>query len=151
MEPPGRLHQRKCAACGIGRRESFPTADVCFLGQGWNRSSLRKDAAEALRLLGRAALEYGGELFADDLRGGLGREFFHIRLQRRDVGAQIPHLFGHGVVALPGFIQKPPEVSDFFRHIAFDETGDAIRDTAYIKTIDSATNAWKFVTQQKAS
>ena len=36
-------------------------------------------------------------------------------------------------------------------HIAFDETGDAIRDTAYIKTIDSATNAWKFVTQQKAS
>lgn len=36
-------------------------------------------------------------------------------------------------------------------HIAFDETGDAIRDTAYIKTIDSATNTWKFVTQQKAS
>ena len=36
-------------------------------------------------------------------------------------------------------------------HIAFDETGDAIRDTAYIKTIDSASNAWKFVTQQKAS
>ena len=36
-------------------------------------------------------------------------------------------------------------------HIAFDETGDAIRDTAYIKTIDSAANAWKFVTQQKAS
>ena len=35
--------------------------------------------------------------------------------------------------------------------IAFDETGDAIRDTAYIKTIDSATNVWKFVTQQKAS
>ena len=35
--------------------------------------------------------------------------------------------------------------------IAFDETGDAIRDTAYIKTIDSATNTWKFVTQQKAS
>lgn len=36
-------------------------------------------------------------------------------------------------------------------HIAFNETGDAIRDTAYIKTIDSAANAWKFVTQQKAS
>ena len=36
-------------------------------------------------------------------------------------------------------------------HIAFDETGDAIRDTAYIKTIDSASNTWKFVTQQKAS
>ena len=36
-------------------------------------------------------------------------------------------------------------------HIAFNETGDAIRDTAYIKTIDSASNAWKFVTQQKAS
>ena len=28
-------------------------------------------------------------------------------------------------------------------HIAFDETGDAIRDTAYIKTIDSAANVWK--------
>ena len=36
-------------------------------------------------------------------------------------------------------------------HIAFDETGDAIRDTAYIKTIDTAANVWKFVTQQKAS
>ena len=35
--------------------------------------------------------------------------------------------------------------------IAFDETGDAIRDTAYIKTIDTAANVWKFVTQQKAS
>ncbi|EKC65088.1 extracellular ligand-binding receptor, partial [human gut metagenome] len=33
-------------------------------------------------------------------------------------------------------------------HIAFDETGDAIRDTAYIKTIDTAANVWKFVTQQ---
>ena len=34
-------------------------------------------------------------------------------------------------------------------HIVFDETGDAIRDTAYIKTIDTAANgAWKFVTQQ---
>ena len=48
--------------------------------------------------------------------------------------------------ALPGVIYDG--VSG---HIAFDETGDAIRDTAYIKTIDSATNAWKFVTQQKAS
>ena len=35
--------------------------------------------------------------------------------------------------------------------IAFDDTGDAIRDTAYIKTIDTAANVWKFVTQQKAS
>ena len=35
--------------------------------------------------------------------------------------------------------------------IAFDETGDAIRDTAYIKTNDTAANVWKFVTQQKAS
>ena len=48
--------------------------------------------------------------------------------------------------ALPGVIYDG--VSG---HIAFDETGDAIRDTAYIKTIDSATNTWKFVTQQKAS
>ena len=36
-------------------------------------------------------------------------------------------------------------------HIAFDETGDATRDTAYIKAIDADTNTWKFVTQQKAS
>lgn len=36
-------------------------------------------------------------------------------------------------------------------HIAFDDTGDAIRDTAYIKTIDAAAGAWTFVTQQKAS
>ena len=36
-------------------------------------------------------------------------------------------------------------------HSACDDTGDAIRDTAYIKTIDAAAGAWTFVTQQKAS
>lgn len=34
--------------------------------------------------------------------------------------------------------------------IAFDEIGDAVRDTAYIKTADTETSAWKFVTQQSA-
>lgn len=34
--------------------------------------------------------------------------------------------------------------------IAFDEVGDAIRDTAYIKTINTADGAWEFVTQQSA-
>ena len=34
--------------------------------------------------------------------------------------------------------------------IAFDDTGDAIRDTAYIKTINTADGVWEFVTQQSA-
>jgi len=34
--------------------------------------------------------------------------------------------------------------------IAFDEIGDAKRDTAYIKTADNDNAAWKFVTQQSA-
>ncbi len=33
-------------------------------------------------------------------------------------------------------------------HIAFDETGDAIRDTAYIKSVDTANNTWTFIKQQ---
>lgn len=35
--------------------------------------------------------------------------------------------------------------------IAFDEIGDAARDTAYIKTADTANGAWKFETQQKVA
>ena len=34
--------------------------------------------------------------------------------------------------------------------IAFDEIGDAVRDTAYIKTADTANAAWIFETQQVA-
>ncbi len=34
--------------------------------------------------------------------------------------------------------------------IAFDEIGDAIRDTAYIKTVDTASGTWKLETVQKA-
>lgn len=34
--------------------------------------------------------------------------------------------------------------------IAFDEIGDAIRDTAYIKTVDTATGTWALETVQKA-
>jgi len=32
--------------------------------------------------------------------------------------------------------------------IAFDEVGDAARDTAYIKSINTATGAWELVTVQ---
>lgn len=35
--------------------------------------------------------------------------------------------------------------------IAFDDIGDAIRDTAYIKTTDNEAGLWKFVTQQTVS
>ena len=35
--------------------------------------------------------------------------------------------------------------------IAFDETGDAIRDSAYIKSVNTETGAWDFVKVQKAS
>lgn len=34
--------------------------------------------------------------------------------------------------------------------IAFDETGDALRDTAYIKTINTTDGVWEFVKQQNA-
>ena len=34
--------------------------------------------------------------------------------------------------------------------IAFDEVGDAIRDTAYIKTADNAAGAWTLETVQTA-
>ena len=34
--------------------------------------------------------------------------------------------------------------------IAFDDIGDAVRDTAYIKTINTADGVWEFVTQQSA-
>ena len=36
-------------------------------------------------------------------------------------------------------------------HIAFDETGDAIRDTAYIKAADTENAVWVFETQQSAA
>ena len=32
--------------------------------------------------------------------------------------------------------------------IAFDETGDAIRDSAYIKSVNTETGAWDFVAVQ---
>ena len=35
--------------------------------------------------------------------------------------------------------------------IAFDDIGDAIRDTAYIKTADTASGAWVFETQQQVA
>ena len=34
--------------------------------------------------------------------------------------------------------------------IAFDEQGDAVRDTAYIKTADTANNVWALETVQTA-
>ena len=36
-------------------------------------------------------------------------------------------------------------------HIEFDEIGDAVRDTAYIKTSDNTTATWKLETVQKAN
>ena len=33
--------------------------------------------------------------------------------------------------------------------IAFNETGDAIRDTAYVKKANTETGAWDFVAEQK--
>ena len=32
--------------------------------------------------------------------------------------------------------------------IAFDDTGDAIRDAAFVKEVDTATGGWKFVAIQ---
>ena len=36
-------------------------------------------------------------------------------------------------------------------HIAFDETGDAIRTSAFVKTVNNETGAWEFVTEQSVS
>ena len=35
--------------------------------------------------------------------------------------------------------------------IAFDATGDAVRDTAYIKTANTAEGVWDFVTVQSVA
>ena len=33
-------------------------------------------------------------------------------------------------------------------HIVFDETGDAVRSSAFVKTIDNATGEWQFLAEQ---
>ena len=51
---------------------------------------------------------------------------------------------GAAVMAvLPGV-----EIDGVSGHIKFDETGDAIRTSAFIKTINNETGAWEFVAEQ---
>ena len=40
------------------------------------------------------------------------------------------------------------EIDGVSGHIAFDENGDAIRSSAFVKTIDNATGEWAFVSEQ---
>ncbi len=40
------------------------------------------------------------------------------------------------------------EIDGVSGHIAFDENGDAIRTSAFVKTIDNATGEWMFVSEQ---
>ena len=40
------------------------------------------------------------------------------------------------------------EIDGVSGHIAFDDTGDAIRSSAFVKTIDNATGEWVFVSEQ---
>ncbi len=40
------------------------------------------------------------------------------------------------------------EIDGVSGHIAFDENGDAIRSSAFVKTIDNATGEWMFVSEQ---
>ena len=40
------------------------------------------------------------------------------------------------------------EIDGVSGHIAFDENGDAIRTSAFVKTIDNATGEWVFVSEQ---
>ena len=47
------------------------------------------------------------------------------------------------MAVLPGV-----EIDGVSGHIAFDETGDAIRTSAFVKTVDNATGEWQFVTEQ---
>ena len=47
------------------------------------------------------------------------------------------------MAVLPGV-----EIDGVSGHIAFDENGDAIRSSAFVKTIDNATGEWVFVSEQ---
>ncbi len=47
------------------------------------------------------------------------------------------------MAVLPGV-----EIDGVSGHIAFDETGDAIRTSAFVKTVDNATGEWLFLTEQ---
>ncbi len=40
------------------------------------------------------------------------------------------------------------EIDGVSGHIKFDETGDAIRTSAFVKTVNNETGAWEFVTEQ---
>ena len=40
------------------------------------------------------------------------------------------------------------EIDGVSGHIAFDETGDAFRNSAFVKTVNTETGAWEFVTEQ---
>ena len=40
------------------------------------------------------------------------------------------------------------EIDGVSGHIKFDETGDAIRNSAFVKTINNETGAWEFVAEQ---
>ena len=51
---------------------------------------------------------------------------------------------GAAVMAvLPGV-----EIDGVSGHIKFDETGDAVRNAAFVKTVNNETGAWEFVTEQ---
>jgi branched-chain amino acid transport system substrate-binding protein len=43
------------------------------------------------------------------------------------------------------------EIDGVSGHIAFDETGDAFRNSAFVKTVNTETGAWEFVTEQTVS
>ena len=40
------------------------------------------------------------------------------------------------------------EIDGVSGHIKFDDTGDAIRTSAFVKTVDNETGAWVFLTEQ---
>ena len=40
------------------------------------------------------------------------------------------------------------EIDGVSGHIKFDETGDAIRTSAFVKTVNNETGEWVFVTEQ---
>ena len=54
-----------------------------------------------------------------------------------------------------GFLRKAPggvySAGDALLEIAFDEIGDAIRDTAFIKTADTANGTWALAAVQTGS
>ena len=87
--------------------------------------------------------------------GPCGMEFPYMEEvyeQYQDRVEIIAQLFGVTVRRIQQLTQEgvlpTTETDGVSGHIAFDETGDTIRTSAFVKTVNSETGAWEFLTEQ---